>query len=157
MKNDCGKCRQVYMGIHPKSGTISVVDDQCQQFKFCNSGLLSSSLFYISDLLIGYSPIRSLRSSSMCLLNVPRIKSKFGHLVTMVLPVDLRSAVTVSSFKSRLSTLLFSQAIGSLCVCGRCSRNRGYKKWLCVCVVWVAESILYMCFLSLYYLFFVIL
>ena len=56
-----------------------------------------------------YTPDRSLRSSNKGLLNIPRINSNYGALSHMVplsgtLPHELRSATTVSSFKSNLKT-----------------------------------------------------
>ena len=74
---------------------------------------------YISDMLKPYRPARSLRSSGRALLEVPRT-----NLATMgdrafaaraprlwnALPVDLRLANSVSSFKSLLKTYLYTNA-----------------------------------------------
>ncbi len=75
---------------------------------------------YISDMLTEYTPDRSPRSSSKNLLVIPRIHSKsahgafshYGPTLWNSPPHELRSATTVSSFKSRLKTFLFSQAFG---------------------------------------------
>ena len=73
---------------------------------------------YMLDLLVPYEASRPLRSSRTGLLCVPRTRTKQGeaafsyyapHLWNK-LPVDLRSAQTVSSFKSGLKTLLFTEA-----------------------------------------------
>ena len=73
---------------------------------------------YMLDLLVPYEASRPLRSSGSGLLCVPRTRTKQGeaafsysapHLWNK-LPVDLRSAQTVSSFKSGLKTLLFTEA-----------------------------------------------
>lgn len=73
---------------------------------------------YMLDLLVPYEASRPLRSSGTGLLCVPRTRTKQGeaafsyyapHLWNK-LPVDLRSAQTVSSFKSGLKTLLFTEA-----------------------------------------------
>ncbi|MDG2565911.1 hypothetical protein P7M21_26160, partial [Vibrio parahaemolyticus] len=72
---------------------------------------------YTLDLLVPYEASRPLRSSGTGLLCVPRTRTKQGeaafsyyapHLWNK-LPVDLMSAQTVSSFKSRLKTLLFTE------------------------------------------------
>ena len=73
---------------------------------------------YIASMLTEYTPDRSLRSSNQGLLNIPRINSKsaygafshYGPTLWNSLPHELRSATTVSSFKSKLKTYLFSQA-----------------------------------------------
>ena len=70
----------------------------------------------ISDLLVRYEAPRPLRSSRAGLLSVPRIKTKQGEAAFSFyaprlwnkLPEYLRSAETVSSFKSGLKTLLFA-------------------------------------------------
>ncbi len=73
---------------------------------------------YISDLLLRYEPSRPLRSSGAGLLSVPRVKTKQGEAafsyyapyIWNKLPDNCRSAETVSSFKSRLKTFLFTTA-----------------------------------------------
>ena len=71
---------------------------------------------YITDMLTEYTPDRRLRSSSKGLLTIPRINSKSAHgafsyydlTLWNSLPHELRSATTVSSFKSRLKTSFFT-------------------------------------------------
>ncbi len=73
---------------------------------------------YVADMLSEYTPDRPLRSSNKGVLTIPRINTKsahgaFGHYGPTLwnsLPHELRSTTTVSSFKSRLKTYLFSQA-----------------------------------------------
>lgn len=73
---------------------------------------------YVADMLTEYIPDRSLRSSSEGLLIIPRINSKaahgafsyYGPTLWNSFPQELRSAATVSSFKSKLKTYLFAQA-----------------------------------------------
>ena len=73
---------------------------------------------YISDLLTQYEPSRPLRSSGSGFLSVPRVRTRHGEAafsfyaphVWNKLPESLRSAETLSLFKSRLKTHLFSAA-----------------------------------------------
>ena len=73
---------------------------------------------YMLDLLVPYEASRPLRSSGTGLLCIPRTRTKqseaaFSYYAPYMwnkLPVDLRSAQTVSSFKSGLKTLLFTVA-----------------------------------------------
>ncbi|KAF7657082.1 hypothetical protein LDENG_00031860, partial [Lucifuga dentata] len=61
-------------------------------------------------------PSRLLRSSVSSLLSVPRFRTKHGEAAFSFsapqlwnkLPQDLRSAPTVTAFKTKLKTLLFS-------------------------------------------------
>ena len=70
---------------------------------------------YITDMLIRYEPSRALRSSGTGLLTVPRVRTKQGEAafsyyapkIWNKLPENLRSAATLSSFKSSLKTFLF--------------------------------------------------
>ena len=73
---------------------------------------------YLCDLVEFYSPDRDLRSSNMRLLNVPfttnhRCKnSAFSYVAPTLwnqLPNDVRGADTLSSFKYKLKTFLFTQ------------------------------------------------
>ena len=77
---------------------------------------------YISDLLTPYSTARSLRSSNLGLLAVPRpkLKSRGDRAFAVAaprlwnsLPLSVRSAPSIDSFKSRLKTHLYSLAFGS--------------------------------------------
>uniref|UniRef100_A0A3B3CIL0 Reverse transcriptase domain-containing protein n=1 Tax=Oryzias melastigma TaxID=30732 RepID=A0A3B3CIL0_ORYME len=71
---------------------------------------------YMTDLLTQYVPARPLRSSGSGLLSVPRVRTKHGEAAFSFyapqiwnrLPENLRSAETLSVFKSRLKTHLFS-------------------------------------------------
>ncbi len=74
---------------------------------------------YLSDLLQSYSPSRSLRSADQKLLTVPWAKRKLwgdGAFSVMAprlwnsLPLNIRTASTLGSFKSLLKTHLFSLA-----------------------------------------------
>ena len=73
---------------------------------------------YIRDLLLPYQPSRPLRSSGSGLLCVPRIRTKHGEAafsfyapqIWNKLPENCRNAETLSSFKSRLKTHLFTAA-----------------------------------------------
>ena len=73
---------------------------------------------YISDLLTQYEPPRPLKSSGSSFLSVPRVRTRHGEAafsfyaphVWNKLPESLRSAETLSVFKSRLKTHLFSAA-----------------------------------------------
>ena len=75
---------------------------------------------YLSDLLENYTPARTLRSSDLGLLTVPRAK-KLGDRAFSVaaptlwnaLPLGIRQAQTLASFKSALKTHLFVQAFGT--------------------------------------------
>ncbi len=71
---------------------------------------------YISDLLIPYSPQRALRSSNQFLLTVPRCRCKtkgsraFSAAAPKFwnnLPVNVRLAPSLASFKSVLKSNLF--------------------------------------------------
>ena len=73
---------------------------------------------YIIDLLTHYEPSRPLRSSGSGFLSVPRVRTRHGESafsfyaphVCNKLSKSLRYAETLSVFKSRLKTHLFSAA-----------------------------------------------
>ncbi len=74
---------------------------------------------YLTNLLSRYNPTRSLRSHNSGLLVVPRIVNSttgditFSHFAPKLwnsLPGNVRGSDTLSLFKSRLKTHLFSQA-----------------------------------------------
>ena len=74
---------------------------------------------YLKDLLVPYHPTRTLRSQDADLLVVPKIcKSRLGArafsyqapLLWNHLPLSVREADTVSTFKSRLKTFLFDKS-----------------------------------------------
>lgn len=74
---------------------------------------------YIKSMLVKYQPVRELRSSSQQLLVVPRCKTKtlgtraFSTCAPKLwndLPLHLRNASNVNSFKARLKTHLFQNA-----------------------------------------------
>ncbi len=76
-------------------------------------------LVYLTNLLSHYNPTRSLRSQNSGLLVVPRIAKStkggrtFSYLAPKLwnsLPDNVRGSDTLSLFKSRLKTHLFSQA-----------------------------------------------
>ncbi len=77
---------------------------------------------YLADLLKQHMPIRSLRSSDQLLLTVPRSRLKFrGDRAFSVvaprlwnsLPLYVRAAPTIFTFKTRLKIHLLSQAFNS--------------------------------------------
>ncbi|XP_054860077.1 uncharacterized protein LOC129347328 [Amphiprion ocellaris] len=81
--------------------------------------LNNQSLSYLKDLIVPYYPSRTLRSQTAGLLVVPRIsKSRMGSrafsyqvpLLWNQLPVWVREADTLSTFKTRLKTFLFDKA-----------------------------------------------
>ena len=84
----------------------------------CFNAITSSTPAYLSDLLHLYSPSRSLRSSADTrLLKIPLYKCKtkgdhvssyFGPSVWNSLPLHIRNATTIDTFKSALKTYLFN-------------------------------------------------
>ena len=85
----------------------------------CFSAINSSGPANISELLHIYTPSRTLRSSSDTrMLEIQKYKRKihgfrtfscFGPHIWNSLPQDLRHCSTLSSFKAKLKTFLFSQ------------------------------------------------
>ena len=85
----------------------------------CFSAMNGSGLAYLSELLHVYTPSRTLRSSSdTSMLEIQQYKCKthgfhtfccFGPHIWNSLPQDLRHCSTLSSFKAKLKTFLFSQ------------------------------------------------
>uniref|UniRef100_A0A8C6WIN5 Ankyrin repeat and SOCS box containing 2a, tandem duplicate 1 n=1 Tax=Neogobius melanostomus TaxID=47308 RepID=A0A8C6WIN5_9GOBI len=73
---------------------------------------------YISDMLEPYEPSRALRTSGRGLLVVPRVNNKHGEAAFQFhaakiwnsLHEDVRQASTLTMFKSRLKTALFTRA-----------------------------------------------
>ena len=74
---------------------------------------------YLTELLVPYNPSRPLRSQSAGLLVVPRIAKirsggrAFNYQAPLLwnhLPVSVREADTLSTFKTRLKTFLFDRA-----------------------------------------------
>ena len=73
----------------------------------------------ISDMLMQYTPARTLRSSNKQFLQVPKFKPKtygsrlFSYVAPYLsnkLPDTIRQAPLLATFKSKLKTYLFSQA-----------------------------------------------
>ena len=70
---------------------------------------------YISQVFTPYVPTRTLRSSDKLLLSIPKTLSSYGDRAFSSyapklwnsLPMDIRSCVTITSFKNRLKTYLF--------------------------------------------------
>ena len=85
----------------------------------CFSAINGSGPAYLSELLHMYSPSRTLRSSSDTrMLKIQQYKRKthgfrtfscFGPRIWNSLPQDLRHCSTLSYFKAKLKTFLFSQ------------------------------------------------
>ncbi len=81
----------------------------------CYKALRLGQPSYLSSTLIPYNPVRRLRSSSLELLDEPFVKTKIGGRrfsavaprVWNKLPLDCRTADSLSVFKSRLKTHLF--------------------------------------------------
>ena len=74
---------------------------------------------YLTELIVPYHPARTLRSKDAGLLVVPRISrcrmgaKAFSYQAPLLwnrLPLSVRDADTLSTFKSRLKTFLFDQA-----------------------------------------------
>ena len=85
----------------------------------CFGAINGSGPSYHSELLHVYTPSRTLRSSSDThMLEIQQYKRKthgfgtfscFGPHIWNSLPQDLRHCSTLSSFKAKLKTILFSQ------------------------------------------------
>ena len=85
----------------------------------CYNAITGSAPSYLSELLHLYSPSGSLRSSSdtrmrklQCFNRKThsfRTFSHFGPHICNNLPQDIRHSATLSSFKSKLKTFLFSE------------------------------------------------
>ena len=85
----------------------------------CFSAINGSGPAYFSELLHVYTPSLTLRSSSdtrMLKIQQHKCKSRgfrtfscFGPHIWNSLPYDLRHGSTLSSFKAKLKTFLFSQ------------------------------------------------
>ena len=78
---------------------------------------------YLSDLLVKYTPIRSLKSSDLLLLAVPDNKHKcrrdraFAVVAPKLwnsLPLHIQLSPSVAIFKSNLKTHLYSIAFNSV-------------------------------------------
>ena len=76
---------------------------------------------YLTNLLVPYCPVRTLRSSDQCRLKTPdtRLKSYGDRSFSFAaptewnkLPVEIKLAPTVSAFKSVLKTFLFKDHYG---------------------------------------------
>ncbi|KAK0141171.1 hypothetical protein N1851_021853 [Merluccius polli] len=73
---------------------------------------------YMNDILVEYKPSRALRCTDLGQIVKPRVQTKHGEAAFSCyaaqnwnkLPAELKSAPTVSIFKSKLKTLLFSCA-----------------------------------------------
>ena len=86
---------------------------ECIKYKvacMCFSAINGSGPAYLSELLHVYTPSHTLRSSSVPrMLEIQRAFSCFGPHIWNSLPQDLRHCSTLSSFKAKLKTFLFSQ------------------------------------------------
>ncbi len=115
---------------HPVTTTQNLSRKNCTGFPFqkhikykvacmCFSAISGSGPAYVSELLHVYTPSRTLRSSSdTCMLEIQQYKRKthgfrafscFGPHIWNSVPQDLRHCSTLSSFKAKLKTFLFSQ------------------------------------------------
>ena len=99
-----------------------LTDHYCIKYKvacMCFGAINGSGPAYLSELLHVYTPSRTLRSSSDTrMLEIQQYKRKthgfrtfscFGPHIWNSLPQDLRHCATLSSFKAKLKTFLFSQ------------------------------------------------
>ncbi|KAF7651872.1 hypothetical protein LDENG_00104180 [Lucifuga dentata] len=99
----------------------------CQRIDFKVLLLIYKSLNslgpkYRTEMLWQYEPSRPLSSSGTDLLAVPRVKTKHGEAAFSYyaantwnkLPDDLRLAPTLTAFKSRLKTFMFTVAFCSI-------------------------------------------
>jgi hypothetical protein len=84
----------------------------------CINGLAPE---YLSSLVVPYCPKRDLRSATQCRLAIQnsRLKSQGDRSFRVAsqkewnqLPLDIKLAPSVDSFKSRLKTFLFTQCFG---------------------------------------------
>ena len=101
-----------------KLETLSSTKSVCNVC-MCFNAMDGSGPAYLSGLLHVYTPPRTLRSSSDTrMLEIQRYKRKtpgfrtfscFGPHIWNSLPQDLRHCSTLSSFKAKLKTFLFSQ------------------------------------------------
>ena len=95
---------------------------RCIRYKvacMCFSAIIGSGPAYLSELLHVYTTSRTLRSSSDTrMLEIQQFKRKshgfrtfscFGPHIWNSIPQDLRHRSTLSSFKAKLKTFLFSQ------------------------------------------------
>ena len=108
------QCFNVY--VHKGRTYFTVFLRVCSQ---CFSAIIGSGPAYFSELLHVYTPYRTLRSSSDTrMLEIQQYERKthgfrtfsyFGPHIWNSLPQDLRHCSTLSSFKAKLKTFLFSQ------------------------------------------------
>ena len=97
----------------------SGMDIHLRRFLWMYCAVNGSGPAYRSELLYVYTPSRTLRSSSDTrILEIQQYKRKthgfrtfscFGPHIWNSLPQDLRHCSTLSSFKAKLKTFLFSQ------------------------------------------------
>ena len=125
----CSPCTST-CSHHSNTQTSSLV--ACHSTSFykttclCFNAITSSTPAYLSDLLHLYSPSRSLRSSADThLLKIPLYKCKtkgdrafyyFGPSVWNSLPLHIRNATTIDTFKSALKTYLFNLQESDICL-----------------------------------------
>ena len=128
-------CKTRSLGT-PPTNTQRLSWKNCTGFPFQNvlsiKSLVCVSMAYLSELLHVYTPSRTLRSSSDTrMLKIQQYKGKthgfrtfscFGPHIWNSLSRDLRHCSTLSSFKAKLKTFLFSQyfrpggTVLSLCI-----------------------------------------
>ena len=110
----------------------------------CLNGLAPS---YLSELLYPYTPARSLRSSNLLLLTIPKTKTKgygdraFQNAAPKLwnnLPLSIRQAGTLSSFKQKLKCHLFKESFKRTWTFhGRLRFTNDYCIVLyCICLQW---------------------
>ncbi len=112
------------------------------QFKvllFVYKALNNLALPYLSELIVVHNPARSLRSQTKHLLLVPRARLKCrddrafavaGPKLWNNLPLSIRTASSVSQFKSLLKTYIFSHAFNILWLCFLMT---------CLFIVWLGQ------------------
>ena len=104
--------------IHLASSHLLLLSCMCLAC-MCFSAISGSGPAYVSELLHVYTPSRTLRSSfDTRMMEIQQYKRKthgfrtfscFGPHIWNSLPQDLSHCSTLSSFKAKLKTFLFSQ------------------------------------------------
>ena len=116
--------RATWYSVFTQSSRPSIMNYLLIRIKYkvvcmCFSAINGSGPAYLSELLHVYTPSRTLRSSSDTrMLEIQQYKRKthgfrtfscFGPHIWNSLPQDLRHCSTLSAFKAKLKTFLFSQ------------------------------------------------
>ena len=108
----------IHLSFHPfNTGTFQRIKFKVLLLTY--RALNGLAPLYLTTLLQKYTPPRSLRSAEHHLLNVPKTRlvsagdRAFAHAAPVLwnnLPISIRSANSITQFKSSLKTLLFNEA-----------------------------------------------